>query len=1108
MRILFAAPSMVVKRRITRGTIQISQSKVPLLRADETAFLTGDVRYGKAFPTDTSLEAGQDKENITKTSAMPHEASPRVTSLGDGACSKHEGMDQGEDLLVRDTVKDSDKSVDKGSDNTDEMADVLGTLGATNILASGGLRLVFTTASLLVGTASIVVSPSIATANESFPTATICTTASVTTPTTKVTRYSIGFVIESSSPISINIPSISKKDKEKGKMTEPEQPSKEKVLEQMSVQLARDVEAKFAQDNQIIREKAERDSEIARIHSKRELEMMITELDKSNEMVAKYLSGYKQAKAGLLHNEKVELIDELLMYQRHLAQIKKYQAQQNKPATKTERRNFYMSILRSDAGWKVKDFKGTTFEQIEEKFNPVWEKMQDFVPMNSKLESERLKRPGIQLGKESFKKLKTTEASEYIATISVNVPTADVYTAKKTPWTIKGVLRIDAQEVSDEFYGGAHYLLRVVVKTASALIEINKALLKDEEVEDVDVHLYRSMIGSLMIFRYLKGKSKLGLWYPKDSPFNLEAFLDSDYARASIDRKSTIGGCQILRKRLISWQCKKQKVVTNSTTEAEYVAAANCCGQAFANMKKEEKDFSWNVTPLFKTMMVQAPEDMGKGSEIPTDPHHHPLLHNCHPLYPKRSKNQGGNKEKKLKFLHQVVLDLEEAKTAQAKENSRLKKKVKNLEQKRKSKTLGIKRLRKVGSARSVESSTKASLGDQEDASKQGRMIDNFDQDVEVTRVDDTQGRMNEEDMFRVNDLDDDEVVVDVSVSEKVEQSVKVVEKELSIADLVTTAGEVVTTAGIEVTTAVTTPQISKDELTLAQALIEIKAAKPKAITTAATIVTAAGTRPKANGIVMPLKRKDQIMIDAKIAKDLEAQMQVELEEEERLARVKEEETNIGSSKRAANNLEQEDAKRQRIKEKNESAELKRCLEIIPEDDDDVTIKVTPLYSKSPTIVDYKIYKEGMKSFFKIIRADVASASAGTKGHIPPKTAEQKIAKKNDLKAKSTLMLAIPDEHLLKFHACKDAKSLWEAIKNRFRGNKESKKIHKTILKQNYENFAASSQEGLNKTYDSTNETVNTVHSVFAANSKDQASTASYADDVIFSFFSNKFNAP
>ncbi|GJW76554.1 hypothetical protein Tco_0138236 [Tanacetum coccineum] len=81
------------------------------------------------------------------------------------------------------------------------------------------------------------------------------------------------------------------------------------------------------------------------------------------------------------------------------------------------------------------------------------------------------------------------------------------------------------------------------------------------------------------IFRYLKGQPKLGLWYPKDSPFDLVAYTDSDYARVSVDRKSTTGGCQFLGCRLISWQCKKQTVVANSKAEAEYVAASSCYGK-------------------------------------------------------------------------------------------------------------------------------------------------------------------------------------------------------------------------------------------------------------------------------------------------------------------------------------------------------------------------------------------------------------------------------------------------------------------------------------------------------------------------------------------------
>ncbi|GJU59098.1 ribonuclease H-like domain-containing protein [Tanacetum coccineum] len=164
------------------------------------------------------------------------------------------------------------------------------------------------------------------------------------------------------------------------------------------------------------------------------------------------------------------------------------------------------------------------------------------------------------------------------------------------------------------------------VKTASTPMETSKPLLKDAKVKDVDVHLYRSMIGSLMyhtasrpdimfvvcacarfqvtpkgshlhavkrIFRYLKGQPKLGLWYPKDSPFDLEAYTDSDYAGASLDRKSITGGCQFLRSRLISWQCKKQTIFVISTTKAEYVAATSCYGQVLW-IENQMLDYGYN----------------------------------------------------------------------------------------------------------------------------------------------------------------------------------------------------------------------------------------------------------------------------------------------------------------------------------------------------------------------------------------------------------------------------------------------------------------------------------------------------------------------------------
>ncbi|GKC23617.1 hypothetical protein Tco_1025767 [Tanacetum coccineum] len=206
--------------------------------------------------------------------------------------------------------------------------------------------------------------------------------------------------------------------------------------------------------------------------------------------------------------------------------------------------------------------------------------------------------------------ISTTEA-EYVSAEKAFVGILDLMRQNKEAAGLLNLLKLYILRMMVDVHDYGAYVWRAG-NQATTPIESNKPLVKDEDGVEVDVHEYRSMIGSLMyltasrpnimfavysyarfqvtpkashlhavkrIFRYLKHQPKLGLWYPRDSPFELEAFLDSDYAGASLDRKSTIGGCQFLGRRLISWQCKKQTIVANFTTEAEYVAAAHCCGQ-------------------------------------------------------------------------------------------------------------------------------------------------------------------------------------------------------------------------------------------------------------------------------------------------------------------------------------------------------------------------------------------------------------------------------------------------------------------------------------------------------------------------------------------------
>ncbi|GJT25820.1 retrovirus-related pol polyprotein from transposon TNT 1-94, partial [Tanacetum coccineum] len=452
------------------------------------------------------------------------------------------------------------------------------------------------------------------------------------------------------------------------------------------------------------------------------------------------------------------------------------------------------------------------------------------------------------------------------------------------------------------------------------------------------------------IFRYLKGQPKLGLWYPKDSPFDLEAYTNNDYASASLDRKSTIGGCQFFGRRLISWQCKKQTIVANSTTKAEYVAASNLPTKAFdiddwnglemLRMKlglklvtvgvttaEENTDFDeivdfLNANPIRYALTIRLSMRRGEtvwkraattaaSLDAEQDSGDRPAQTRFERLSkqsndpPLSGVNTPGSGEDRLKIIELMeictklsdrVLALENVKTAQDLEITSLKKRVKKLEKKKKARTLQLKRrLFKVR----IESSADKSLGDQEDASKQGRNIVESDQDEEISFVQEdaeTQGRYDQ-------DID------------------------------VTTVSAPITTAGVSVSTAepstppTTTTVIEDEDLTIAQTLMKMRSEKSKEKAKergSKEKSSEPATRPT-RGVTMqepsesgtrkavppsqhdlkdkgkakmikpekPLKKKDQIKFDEEVAKRLAEELEAELEEEERVTIQREEEANL-----------------------------------------------------------------------------------------------------------------------------------------------------------------------------------------------------------------------
>nr|GEX21543.1 hypothetical protein [Tanacetum cinerariifolium] len=231
------------------------------------------------------------------------------------------------------------------------------------------------------------------------------------------------------------------------------------------------------------------------------------------------------------------------------------------------------------------------------------------------------------------------------------------------------------------------------------------------------------------IFRYLKGQPKLGLWYPKDSPFDLVAYTDSDYAGASLDRKSTTRGKEIV----ITESSVRRDLQLADMEGIDCLPNSTIFEQLALMGKPKRKD-------------TQVPQPSGPTKFVVDEAIHKELGDSLVRVATTTSSLETSRTVR--------VLDLEHTKTSQKNEIDSLKRRVKKFEKRNRSRTHKLKRLYKVGLTARVESfSDEESLG--EDVSKQERRIDAIDADEDITLVNDS-----DNEMFDVDDLGGDEVFV------------------------------------------------------------------------------------------------------------------------------------------------------------------------------------------------------------------------------------------------------------------------------------------------------------------------------------------------------------
>nr|GEV26386.1 uncharacterized mitochondrial protein AtMg00810-like [Tanacetum cinerariifolium] len=590
------------------------------------------------------------------------------------------------------------------------------------------------------------------------------------------------------------------------------------------------------------------------------------------------------------------------------------------------------------------------------------------------------------------------------------------------------------------------------------------------------------------IFRYLKGKPNLELWYPTDSPFDLVAYSDSDYAGVSLDRKSITGGCQFLGCRLISWQCKKQTVVAISSTEAEYVAAASCCAQ----VKQKKYGIFISQDKYVAKILRKFGLTKGKSTSTPIDTEK-PLLKDpdvvaissteaeyvaaasccaqfkntvtikqdndvtrmqalvdkkkvvvtvaairdvlrlddaegvdCLPneeIFAELASMGHEKPSTKLtfykaffssqwKFLIQTILQSMSAKRTSWNEfssamasaviclstgqeieeggdeeehvkdvtaaqgddaqepsipsptpptqppqppqdlpsTSQLKRRVKKLEKGNMVKVLKLRRLKRIGTSQRIDTSDDTVMDDE---SNQGRIIDEMDTDDDVALMDDKE-------------------------EDKKHEEAKVVENDQpaevhEVVDVVTTAKlitEVVTAASETVTTAIGAAPSRRRKGVVIRDLEEES-------TTSSIIPADTKSKDKGKWIMVeepkPLKKKEQIKMDEEYAKKLHAELNKDIDWDIAIDHVKlkakEDPAMEEEESKALQSINetpaQKAAKRRKLNE--EVEDLKRHLEIVPDEDDDVYTKATPLARKLSDIAK-EFVREDLEALRNLVK--------------------------------------------------------------------------------------------------------------------------------------------